>query len=392
MTNPLTKRSYLPQTIASIILLICVIFQCYDTCIMPGLIFGLLALAAILSEKRERDIQREVRRRIGIGEYTNWIGTNWTPIWSFIFLVLAIFHMSLFDTNNHESPYAMTLCAVTISFCLLHVIASEKFIVNFAYGESRITALMLACERDDAQLMDCLLSAGVRINARDKYGKTALMHAIDTGQLNIARGPLLIRDGELSMSGPMWYSYKAYPGRELSDVVKLLLDNGAKCNVFDENNNTPLMIASCYGYTRIIKLLLSHGVDIDATAAFDQTSLFFAAGNGNFDAVVLLVESGASINIRNQLGFTPLFSASLVGNYDIAKFLIERNVDVNACDNDGRTSLMLAASYNSVEVVKLLLDCGAKLDAQSSDGSTALSFARARGHQEVVQLLNDHGV
>ena len=46
-------------------------------------------------------------------------------------------------------------------------------------------------------------------------------------------------------------------------MVKLLLENGADCNVRDKQERRPLHWASYLGYTSIIRLLVEHGADVN---------------------------------------------------------------------------------------------------------------------------------
>jgi ankyrin repeat protein len=46
-------------------------------------------------------------------------------------------------------------------------------------------------------------------------------------------------------------------------MVKLLLENGADCNVRDKQERRPLHWASYLGYTGIIRILVEYGADVN---------------------------------------------------------------------------------------------------------------------------------
>ena len=47
------------------------------------------------------------------------------------------------------------------------------------------------------------------------------------------------------------------------EIVRLLLDKGAKVNEQNNRGNNALIIASINGYTEIVKLLIDNGANID---------------------------------------------------------------------------------------------------------------------------------
>ena len=46
-------------------------------------------------------------------------------------------------------------------------------------------------------------------------------------------------------------------------MVKLLLENGADCNIRDKQERRPLHWASYVGYTKIIRVLVEYGADVN---------------------------------------------------------------------------------------------------------------------------------
>lgn len=71
---------------------------------------------------------------------------------------------------------------------------------------------------------------GVDINSADENGLTALHWACANGQLA---------------------------------TVEFLVKNGAEVSVCGNQGETPLLLASCYGFLEIVKFILCMGVDIN---------------------------------------------------------------------------------------------------------------------------------
>ena len=170
-----------------------------------------------------------------------------------------------------------------------------------------------------------------------------------------------------------------------TEVVKLLLENGANVKQADNDGETPLHFTAKRGHTEIAKLLLDNGAEVNQADKRGKTPLHTAAFRGRTEVVALLLEKGANIHAKDKYGKTPLHKAA---NVEIAKLLLDKGADINAKDNDGQTPLHFTAYYGHTEIAKLLLDNGAEPNiAETEYGYTPLHVAANKGHTEVVKLL-----
>jgi ankyrin repeat protein len=81
-----------------------------------------------------------------------------------------------------------------------------------------------------------------------------------------------------------------------SNIVEMLLENGANINDTDECGSTALMKASIYNHINIIKLLLSKGVDIHEKNIHNgATAILYACLHSQKETIQLLLSNGASI-------------------------------------------------------------------------------------------------
>lgn len=132
-----------------------------------------------------------------------------------------------------------------------------------------------ACERGDIDFVsEALKNNKYLANTKNKYGKTALMRAASEGQKNI---------------------------------VKLLIDNGADVNAFDENKATPLMwaIGDNRDFPDVVKLLLESGADVNFPEYGGYTALDLAQIGGLEKSIAIIkswggVNSGQPIFVRNK--------------------------------------------------------------------------------------------
>ena len=176
------------------------------------------------------------------------------------------------------------------------------------------TPLIVAAERGhDGVVAQLLKSKGIAVNIRNKYGQTALYHAV------ISRNEAMV---------------KILAARADVDV------NIKSTNMFTEGF-TPQ--ATLVGHVAVVLLLLSRA-DID-------------------------------VNIGSRRGLTPLMLAASYKYASIAKLLIaHHSIDVNCKDSDGRNALAIVAEYGCETMLQLLLICdGIDLNSKDKHGHTPLS-------------------
>lgn len=219
-------------------------------------------------------------------------------------------------------------------------------------------ALVRACEKRDAKMVDILLSRGAQINSL-VGGGTPLMAAVHVGA---------------------------------ADVVNLLLSHkpGADPNIRDTGKPTALIIAASADNLDIAEMLLScmPGADPNALTHDNISALIIASAKGHTALVKRLLECGVDPNLDSAAG-TALTLASDKGYSKIVELLIKGGSDVNAVSKNwlGSPPLMVAAGRGHTECVRALLSGGANPNQKNVDGTTAWELARRGNHTDTLRLL-----
>ncbi len=274
--------------------------------------------------------------------------------------------------------------------------------------ENGWTPLHVACNNKNGAVVRLLVEKGADVNARDENGITPLHRAVRgwwnwrTDMLPVFGGADTLEryyhDSEEKMVVPL-----RKDGAEWTEVVRLLVSNGAEVNAKDCENSTPLNYllyqVDCFwplsGNTEvangIMRIVIEHGADVRNRGGWlggtplHQACWWRSPDTNATDIVAALLESGASVRDRDDGGQTPLHYAHLA----ISRLLLAHGADVDVADREGNTPLVCAANNGWPETCLFLLSRGAEADARFStesdygrpyDGATLLHCA-ARMHE-----------
>ena len=106
-------------------------------------------------------------------------------------------------------------------------------------------------------------------------------------------------------------------------LMRLLLEKGANPHIATRNKTTALM-ALVGGLGR------KYGADLQVSPAEEKNALV---------AAKLLLDLGADVNAANEAGQTPLHAAAAIGANGVVRFLVERGARLDAKTRQGRTPL-----------------------------------------------------
>ena len=150
--------------------------------------------------------------------------------------------------------------------------------------------LLVAARAGFNPTVDLLLRAGAKVDAKNRFGDTAIMVAALGGHLAIVK-KLQARGAEINTPGWTPLAYAASTGQ--TEVVRYLLESGAKVDALSANGTTPLMMAARGGHAATIDLLLAKGADINHQNENGASARAWADRGGFFDIEKSLRQRGA---------------------------------------------------------------------------------------------------
>ena len=172
-----------------------------------------------------------------------------------------------------------------------------------------------------------------------------------------------------------WLLSAAKAGQDAA--VKQLLDRGASIeSTSGEVWSSPLGIATMNGHEKVVEILLNKGAKVDVKDNYDQTPLYWAFSRRNETIAKLLLNSGAKVNVGDRHGWTLLMWAALDGDEASCKLLLDNGADVNYKNRLGATPLSMAILYKHWNFARLLLDHGAEVSPEDQEWLDAASISR----------------
>ena len=172
-------------------------------------------------------------------------------------------------------------------------------------------------------------------------------------------------------------------------AVQVLLANGADPNGDDKAPDArPLILAANLGFTEIVELLLKNGALQELTDSIGLSALQWASREDRVETSRVLLSHGAEVDQTGSDHLTPLHSAVLSNQYQMAAVLLEHGANINATEASfGLTALMMAARSSYVDVLNLLLEKGADMHIRDVEGQSALDWAKRNGCHETTAIL-----
>lgn len=179
------------------------------------------------------------------------------------------------------------------------------------------------CEGDLEETETLLKQAYVNfyIDSRICEAYSPLIYACQEANLNVVE--YLIREGanvnvEIDSYSPLMMACKSEANtNRVTEVVKLLIKEGAVINQSCKYGDTPLMFACQYGHQGAVELLIEEA-SLDATSNVSGNSaIFYAIESNSIEIVRMLIANGAQFRVANRKGYLPKNVAEIHGFYDI---------------------------------------------------------------------------
>ena len=289
-----------------------------------------------------------------------------------------------------------------------------------AKDENQETPLHSASCMLKLEIARVLLDHGANIHAKNVRGQTSL-HLVSRGdgydrsetrtalvELLLSRGADVDARDEDQMTPFLWSVYWWKP-----KIAEILLQNGAEVNAVNIHRQNALhIISKNRGHNQREEELISlfkllGGVDINGRDNDERTPLHVASYCGRVDVAKALLEHAVQVNAKDLSGYTPLHEVTFGKYYcrsfglyrwrqkdhlgkvlHLAEILLESGANIDAQNKDRETPLHLASHLRFHDMARLLLKHGADVNVKNSEGKYPFQVATRRKGKAMRRLLS----
>jgi ankyrin repeat protein len=278
--------------------------------------------------------------------------------------------------------------------------------------ENGRTALHVAAEAGNADMVRFLLATGAEADTADNQGRTALGITAGHGDPVIAR---LLTAAGADIHHPLNNTGSETPallgvrsGGSFLDALILPETVNSK----GAGGVTLLHLAGQEGNAQAVKTIVSAGARINEKDDESKTALDYAltrtdsfqyaetseqlilagghSSNPFYDYLAPAVRS-SNYNIRLADGYTVLHYAALEGYLGYISFILDKKADINIKNNSGSTPLHEASRKGQLESMELLISRGADVNTQDAKGNSPLHLAApVELHEKTAGILLAH--
>jgi ankyrin repeat protein len=163
--------------------------------------------------------------------------------------------------------------------------------------------------------------------------------------------------------------------------------SSALVDIWDDNGNAPLHVATLNGHDQCVAFLLGAKADAHAKTNKGDTALNLASALGWACIAELLIAAQAKVDTRNNhLQDTPLHSAVRANQRGIVALLLKAKAPLNERNADLNTPLLLAVRDRNVQLCNDLIAAGSDLEAKTTGGRSALQLMLMRQREADVAM------
>ena len=284
--------------------------------------------------------------------------------------------------SRYKGAPMICLAASRNNALMVNYLLTHGARVNEKDSADYCTALHIGAAEGNVDIVKTLISRGADVNARDHSNRTPLVSAAREGRGDIVT--LLMKSG----AKPTPYSgckftvdldFASYYALSVSASEALII-NGALTDI-------PIIDDTIGDNVKSVKALLKSDPGLaHARVACSQgrwTALHWACFLGHLEAALLLIQSGADVNAKDASQRTPLHLAAVNANEEIMTTLLLKGAKASERDDGGGTPLNYAIKYGNARAVKTLIERQECAD----DIELAIRQAKQSGHKEIIEML-----
>lgn len=250
---------------------------------------------------------------------------------------------------------------------------------------------------DDAVIKHLLTKEGNDVNKLTHDGRTYIFWAAYKNNIQIVKH-LLDKGAKTDIIDDKGYSllnFVAVTGGTNTELYDLLIENGA--NVLKEKTpyggNPLLLVLSSLKDDKLINYFTEKGLSLNDVDNNGNGAFNYTARKDNRKILSYLIEKGLPYKEPSENGDNAMLAATLASrkgynSLEYFKYLEDLGINPNITNKEGKTPLHnLAKSNKDIETLQYFINKGVDVNQIDKDGNTALILASQRNSLEAITLF-----
>jgi ankyrin repeat protein len=213
------------------------------------------------------------------------------------------------------------------------------------------TPLHIAVSMERIDIVNILLRTGVSIHARNTRNRTPFQISLSISPGLVAA---LLNNNRINIPDDFGNSvlHIALLEKSSDDIIRVIINQGARINVVDNNGKTPLRLAVDMEIWSSVKIIADSGADPFLTAVDNKSpaEISFIAG----EICIRAIFSGKAINAKDSSGNTILHLAARLGTPETISVLFELGANRSIRNIASESPNDIAVRWNRTEISNLL--------------------------------------
>jgi len=264
-----------------------------------------------------------------------------------------------------------------------------------------LSPLHYACWFNAAEAVDTLLDNKANVESCAAFGQKPLHYAVTRASVELVK--TLLTKGKANPNGQDNQNFSPLhlaTQRGRLDILKLLFAHGADLRAQNDEYETVLHVAAREGREEVLRYLLQRasmtGISckdlVNSENHESKSSLHLAVDGGHVEAAKICIEYGADVRPLKKRNI-PIHVASSIGDLTMVKFLLSQDlIPVDEEDSEGMTPILRACLSGHVEIIEHLISKGASIcPLPGSTAPSPLMCAAKRGHNSAILFLLQRG-
>ncbi len=298
---------------------------------------------------------------------------------------------------NYRGMPLLVFAAKNLDYSMVELLIKYQADIHAVEESSQRTALHYVAMSGDHILAARLLRAGVKVNACDKWGETALFDAINTPpatciqlvQLLLAHGADI--HARNPQDAPVFLSIVKQTNQNIqNELFSLAVKHGADINVQDDDGNTLFHLALEQGLLQLVERLIQSGANTQLRNKKHQSIIQLAESKKMMDIVMRLrARRCEDLGIEDLSSVSQMFLNAAQNNdtRTLLSLLTTAEPNVTLEDSEKMTAMHWVIWHNNIEVLRAFLDFYQQPNLQNSNSFSLLYFAVFRRNFAAVKLL-----